>query len=82
MLYGIQQTIVADIRMLHWFYGHTRREDVWNRIGVAPIEKKLIQNQLRWFGHIQRRPTETLVRRGVLERVNNGKRGRDRPKIT
>ena len=36
----------------------------------------------RWFGHIQRRPPEAPVRNGVLERVDNVKRGRGRPKLS
>ena len=51
-------------------------------VGVTLIEEKLIQHQLRRFGHIQRRPSEALVRRRVLERTNNVKRGWDRPKMT
>jgi hypothetical protein len=43
---------------------------------VAPIEEKLIQHQLRWFGHVQSRPPEAPVRSGVLERVDNVKSGR------
>ena len=67
--------------------GHTRRDRVRNevirdRVGVAPIEEKLTQHRLRWFGHVQRRPPETPVRSGVLERIDNVKRGRGRPKLT
>ncbi|GER42042.1 sorting nexin 1 [Striga asiatica] len=36
---------------------------------VAPIEEKLVQHQLRLFGHVQRRPPDAPVRRGVLQRV-------------
>ena len=43
---------------------------------------KLTQHRLRWFGHVQRRPPEAPVRIGVLERVDNVKRGRGRPKLT
>ena len=73
--------------MLQWFCGHTRRDRVWNeairdRVGVAPIEEKLTQHRLRWFGYVQRMPPEALVRSGVLERVDNVKRGRGRPKLT
>ena len=50
--------------------------------GWAPIEEKLTQHRLRWFGHIQRRPPEAQVRSGVLEWVDNVKRGRGRPKLT
>ena len=34
------------------------------------------------LGHVQRRPPEAPVRNGVLERVDNVKRGRGRPKLT
>jgi hypothetical protein len=47
MLYGVQQLSVADMRILHWIYVHTRREDIRDSVEVAPIEKKLIQHQLR-----------------------------------
>ncbi|GJN23003.1 hypothetical protein PR202_gb10617 [Eleusine coracana subsp. coracana] len=43
-------------------------------IGVAPIEKKLVQHWLRWFGHVQQRPREAPVRSGVLKRDANVKR--------
>ena len=49
---------------------------------MAPIEEKLIQQWLRWFGHVQRRPPEAPVRSGVLKRVDSVKRGRGRPKLT
>ena len=73
--------------MLRWFYGHTRRDRVRNeairdRVGVVPIEEKLTQHRLRWFGHVQQRPPEAPVRSGVLERVDIVKRDRGRPKLT
>ena len=46
------------------------------------IEEKLTQHRLRRFGHVQRRPPEAPVRNVVLERVDNVKRGRGRPKLT
>ena len=49
---------------------------------MAPIEEKINQHRLRWFGHVQRRPPGAPVRNGVLEQVDNVKRGRDRPKLT
>jgi len=55
---------------------------IWDRVGVAPIEEKLSQHRLRLFGHVQRSPTEVSVRSVVLERVDNVKRGRCRPKLT
>ena len=52
------------------------------RVAPAPIEEKLTQHRLRWLGHVQRRPPEAPVRSGALERVDNVKRGRGRPKLT
>ena len=49
---------------------------------MAPIEEKLTQHRLRWFGHVQWRTPEAPVRSGVLERVDNVKRGTGRPKLT
>jgi hypothetical protein len=49
---------------------------------VTPVEEKLVQHHLRWFGHIQRRPTETPVRSGLIRRSGNKKRGRGRSNLT
>ena len=90
MLYGaeywptkrhVQQISVAEMRMLRWICAHTRRDrvrndDIRDRLGVAPIEEKLVQLQLRWFGHVQRRPPEAPVRSGILSQDSNVKRGR------
>jgi len=97
MLYGtecwptkrrhVQQRSVSEKRMLRWICGHTRMDRVWNdnirgRLGVAPIEEKLVQHRLRWFGHVQRRSSEAPVHCGVLSRDINVRRGRERPKLT
>ena len=81
-----QQISVAEMRMLRWICGHTRsdrvrNDDIRDRLGVAPIEEKLVQQQLRWFGHVQRRPPEAPVRSGILSHDSNVKRGRGRPKL-
>jgi len=60
---------------------------VWNDgicdyLGVALIKEKLVQHRLRWFGHVQRRPTEAPVHCEVLSRDVNVRRGRGRPKLT
>jgi len=75
------------MRMLRWFCEHTIRDRVRNeviqeRIGVAPIEEKLTQHRLRWFGRVQRRAPKAPVCSGVLKRVDNVKRGRRRLKLT
>jgi hypothetical protein len=62
MLYGaecwhtkrrhVQQLSVAEMHMLRWICGHTRRDriqnvDIRERLGVAPVEEKLVQHRLR-----------------------------------
>jgi hypothetical protein len=69
------------MRMLRWICGHTRRDQVQNddiceKLGVTPVEEKLVQHRLRWFGHMQRRPTEAPIRNGVIRRTGNKKRQR------
>ncbi|AQK67802.1 Retrovirus-related Pol polyprotein LINE-1 [Zea mays] len=93
MLYGaecwptkrrhVQQLCVTEMRMLRWICGHTRRDrvrndDIRERVGVAPIEEKLMQHRLRWFGHIQRRPEEAPVHIRIIRRPENVKRERTR----
>jgi hypothetical protein len=53
----VQQLSVAEMRMLRWICGHTRRDrlrndDIRERLRVAPVEEKLVQHRLRWFGHM------------------------------
>jgi predicted ArsR family transcriptional regulator len=59
-----------------------RNDDIRDRLGVAPIEEKLIQHRLRWFGHVHRRSLEAPVHRGIIRRDNIVKRGRGRPNLT
>ncbi|KAG2578064.1 hypothetical protein PVAP13_6NG184603, partial [Panicum virgatum] len=97
MLYGaecwptkrrhVQQLSVAEMRMLRWICGHTRmdqvrNDDIRDRLGIAPIEEKLIQHRLRWFGHVQRRPPEAPVHSGILKHDGNMRKGRGRLKLT
>jgi hypothetical protein len=57
---------VPKMQMLRWICGHTRKDrirndDIRDKLGVAPIQEKLVQHRLRWFGHIQRRSLEAPV---------------------
>ena len=49
-------------------------------VKVAPIEDKMRESRLRWFGHVKRMSVDAQVR--SCERINNpvGKRGRGQPK--
>jgi hypothetical protein len=78
---------VAEMRMLRWICGHTRKDrirndDIRDKIGVAPIQEKLVQHRLRRFGHIQRRPPKASVRNDILSRPENIRRKRGRPTLT
>jgi hypothetical protein len=52
------------------------------KIRVTPIQKKLVQHRLRWFGHIQGRPSETPVYSGILSYSENTRKERCRPRLT
>jgi hypothetical protein len=97
MLYGaecwpikrryVQQLSIAEMRMLRWICGHTRRDvvrndDIRERLGMTPVEEKLVQHHLRWFRHIQRRHAEAPIRNGIIRRTSNEKRGRGRSNLT
>ena len=44
------------------------------------IEEKMIENRLRWFGHVQRRPQEVPISRVDCMIFSLGKRRRGKPK--
>lgn len=84
---GHQETKVgvAEMRMLRWMCGHTRKDRIRNDcirgvLGVAPIAEKITENRLRWFGHVQRRSREAPVRRveGIVFSPIKRRRGRPR----
>jgi hypothetical protein len=75
------------MRMLRWICGHTRKyrirnDDIRDEFGIASIQEKLVQHRLRWFSHIQRRPPEAPVRISILNRPENTRRERGRPRQT
>ncbi|XP_070057622.1 uncharacterized protein [Nicotiana tomentosiformis] len=73
------------MRMLRWMCGHTRLDRIMNevirdKVGVAPIEDKMREARLRWFGHMKRRSTDASVRRCERLTLEGLRRGRGRPK--
>jgi hypothetical protein len=59
-----------------------RNDDICERLGVAPVDEKLVQHHLIWFGHIQRRLPEAPVCSGVISRVRCILAFRGRPVLT
>ena len=71
--------------MIRWMCGHTimdkiRNEVIRAKVGVAPIEHKMREIRLRWFGHIKRRSEEAPVRRCERLPLADCRRGRGRLK--
>jgi hypothetical protein len=65
--------------MLRWICGNTRKDrvqnDIKDRVLVASIAENLVQNRLRFFGHIYCSPPEAPVHSRWLKRADNVKRG-------
>ena len=83
----VHKMSVTEMRMLRWMCGKTRKDKVRNEhirglVGVAPIEDKIRENRLRWYGHVRRRPTNEAVRKTELLTVEGDTKGRGRPKLT
>jgi len=74
--------------MLRWMSGKTRHDMIMNdtireRFGVAPIVKKMVENnRLRWFEYVEKRLVNVVVQR--VDQMEEGeiKRGRKRPRKT
>jgi hypothetical protein len=52
------------------------------RLRMTPVEEKLAQYHLKWFGHIQWTPLDAPVRYRVINQTGNEKRDRGRPNLT
>ena len=78
----VQRLMVAKMKMIRWMCGYTRMDRISNRairglVKVAPIEDKLREIRLRWFGHVRRRSAGTPVRRGETITIPGIKEERD-----
>ena len=65
----VQRLMVAEMRMIRWMCGYTRLDRIRNvvireHVGVAPLEEKLRETILGWFGHIKRKSLDAPVRSG------------------
>jgi len=71
--------------MIRWMYESSRIDRIRNGVirdlvRVAPIEDKIKETRLRWFGHVKRKSKGAPLRRCEMINIPNGKRGRGRPK--
>ena len=51
------------------------------QINTRTYEDKMIENWLLWFGHIQWRPLDALVKKSGLLTIHGNDRDRGRPKL-
>jgi len=53
---------------------------ILERVGVAPILEKMVETLLRWFGHLERRPVDSVVR--IVDKMESSQitRSRGRPR--
>ena len=75
----IQKMSITEMRMLRWMCGKTRKdkvrnEDIRHQVGIVPIEDKLRENRLWWFGHIGRRSRDAPIRRIKKIDIAQGKK--------
>jgi len=82
-----QRLMVAEMRMIRWMCDFTRLDrirsvGIRDRVGVAPLEEKLRETRLRWFGHVKRRSVNAPVRRCEAINLLHCRRGRGRPKMS
>jgi len=72
---------VAEMRMLRWMYGKTRKDKIRNvrirkDLRMVSIDDKMMKNRLKWFEHVYRHPSSAPVRRCDQILVEEGKRAR------
>ena len=83
----VKKLAVAEMRISRWIYSHTLLDKIKNdfihsKVRVVPIEDKLREARLRWFGHVMRRNPGVPVRRceKIVLGSSMSRKSRGRPK--
>ena len=76
---------VAEMRMIRWIRGKTRKDHVRNPIiqedaKVCRLSSFLRPTRLHWYGHVKRREEDNVSRK-MMDVVVPGKRRRGRPRL-
>ena len=69
------------MRMIRWMCRFTRLDRIRNevireKVGIDPIEEKLRETRLTWFGHVKKRGENEPVRRCKIINLLHCRRGR------
>ena len=77
---------VAEMRMLRWMCGKTKKDKIRNDciltdLKIALIDAKLREHKLRWFGHECCRHISVLIRRCDRILVENDRKNRSKLKM-
>jgi hypothetical protein len=73
-----------EMRMVRWVMGislldHVTNDMIRRQFGIAPINEKMREGRLRWFGHVERAAPGTVA--GIANHLEvDGRRPRGRPK--
>ncbi|XP_070002811.1 uncharacterized protein [Nicotiana sylvestris] len=83
--YHVEKMKMAEMRMLRWMCRRTmldkvRNEVIRDKVDMAPVEDKMREARLRWFGPLKRKDTNAPVRRCERLAWEGQQRGRGRPK--
>jgi len=57
-----------------------RNDNIRERVGITPIIEKMAETRLRWFGYVERRHLDFVVRRVNQTESSQTTRGRGRPR--
>lgn len=71
----IQKMTLAEMRMIRWICGHSRRDNVRNKVTSGKVEMAL----MRWFKHVKRRGLDAPTRRYERIILRYATKGRGRP---